>query len=525
MTSSLLDEALADAKSLREAAEQNAKNAIIESITPKIRALIDKQILGEDVDDGDFFEGIQHDLQEDAASLLSQVTPQEGSLFERSEELKDNFSINEESLEGLISIANEWSHESKELSEDHTRVRDEINQTVDFIPTFKKIQERIVALNEHFAILQSKNPAILRGDNLKVYLAEFGIAEQAVKAFEEIINSNHQNSGYFGTEIQNMHDNLRNKKREINEMKKSLRELLSEEVVDLRVRVDLGDVEVPDLAADDVTIELSEELPAESEEGEEAGEEEGGEEEVAIEVEDEVEVEAEADEAVMLEVSADELREQIRNMVQEAMGPEDVAEGELEEILAELEEGEDEGAHTAAMEEDMEDEGAYRMEEEMIGEGLDDDTVLEISETMLRDELAKMLSESSDEEAEELVEAAQEPTQEIENEYATTINELQSQLSEMNLFNAKLLYTNKLLLSDELTKNQKVRAIESLDEAKSLREVKLLYKGLTSSAPKKTVNESASRIAGSASRATKPSSTLLNESAESKRWSVLAGLN
>jgi len=346
-----------------------------------------------------------------------------------------------------------------------------------------------------------------------------------VKAFEEIINSNHQNSGYFGTEIQNMHDNLRNKKREINEMKKSLRELLSEEVVDLRVRVDLGDVEVPDLAADDVTIELSEELPAESEEGEEAGEEEGGEEEVAIEVEDEVEVEAEADEAVMLEVSADELREQIRNMVQEAMGPEDVAEGELEEILAELEEGEDEGAHTAAMEEDMEDEGAYRMEEEMIGEGLDDDTVLEISETMLRDELAKMLSESSDEEAEELVEAAQEPTQEIENEYATTINELQSQLSEMNLFNAKLLYTNKLLLSDELTKNQKVRAIESLDEAKSLREVKLLYKGLTSSAPKKTVNESASRIAGSASRATKPSSTLLNESAESKRWSVLAGLN
>ena len=78
-------------------------------------------------------------------------------------------------------------------------------------------------------------------------------------------------------------------------MKKSLRELLSEEVVDLRVRVDLGDVEVPDLAADDVTIELSEELPAESEEGDE----EGGEEEVAIEVEEdeeveEVEVEADA---------------------------------------------------------------------------------------------------------------------------------------------------------------------------------------------------------------------------------------
>ncbi len=297
-------------------------------------------------------------------------------------------------------------------------------------------------------------------------------------------------------------------------MKKSLRELLSEEVVDLRVRVDLGDVEVPDLAADDVTIELGEELPEESEESEESEDSanEEGEEEVAIVVDDEVEVEAEADEAVMLEVSADELREQIRNMVQEAMGDDVAEEAQLEEILAELDE-----------EDELQEE---EVEENYMAEGLDDDTVLEISETMLRDELAKMLSESSDEEAEELVESAQQsqPTQEIENEYATTINELQGQLSEMNLFNAKLLYTNKLLLSDELTKNQKVRAIESLDEAKSLREVKLLYRGLTSSTPKKTVNESASRIAGSASRATKPSSTLLNESAESKRWAALAGL-
>ena len=96
----------------------------------------------------------------------------------------------------------------------------------------------------------------------------------------------------------------------------------------------------------------------------------------------------------------------------------------------------------------------------------------------------------------------------------------------MNLFNAKLLYTNKLLLNDDLSRGQKVKAIDSLDEARNLREVKLLYKGLTSSAnnKKKAVNESASRIAGSASRATRPSSTLVNESAENNRWSVLAGL-
>ena len=47
MTNNLYEEAIADAKKLRELAEQNAKNAIIESITPKIRELIESQIMGE----------------------------------------------------------------------------------------------------------------------------------------------------------------------------------------------------------------------------------------------------------------------------------------------------------------------------------------------------------------------------------------------------------------------------------------------------------------------------------------------
>ena len=47
MTNDIYSQAIADAKQLREIAEQNAKNAIIQSITPKIRELIDSQILGE----------------------------------------------------------------------------------------------------------------------------------------------------------------------------------------------------------------------------------------------------------------------------------------------------------------------------------------------------------------------------------------------------------------------------------------------------------------------------------------------
>ena len=45
MSSTLFDEAIADAKNLREVAEQNAKNAIVEAITPKIKEFIEDQLI------------------------------------------------------------------------------------------------------------------------------------------------------------------------------------------------------------------------------------------------------------------------------------------------------------------------------------------------------------------------------------------------------------------------------------------------------------------------------------------------
>ena len=48
MSKNLYDEAIAEAKLLKETAEQNAKNAIIEAVTPKIRSFIEEQLLGDD---------------------------------------------------------------------------------------------------------------------------------------------------------------------------------------------------------------------------------------------------------------------------------------------------------------------------------------------------------------------------------------------------------------------------------------------------------------------------------------------
>ena len=56
MSKTLYDEAIAEAKLLKETAEQNAKNAIIEAVTPRIRHFIEEQLLGsgdESLPDGD----------------------------------------------------------------------------------------------------------------------------------------------------------------------------------------------------------------------------------------------------------------------------------------------------------------------------------------------------------------------------------------------------------------------------------------------------------------------------------------
>ena len=104
------------------------------------------------------------------------------------------------------------------------------------------------------------------------------------------------------------------------------------------------------------------------------------------------------------------------------------------------------------------------------------------------------------------------------------------ELKESNLFNAKLLYVNKLMQSYDLNGKQQRAIVEALDNAKTLREAKLLYTTLTDSLKKgrsankgSTMNESVSRT-GSASKSVRSSAPAKNGT-ELGRWAVLAGLN
>ena len=60
----------------------------------------------------------------------------------------------------------------------------------------------------------------------------------------------------------------------------------------------------------------------------------------------------------------------------------------------------------------------------------------------------------------------------------SVIKSLKSELNEINLLNAKLLYTNKIFKAKNLNESQKVKVLSSFDKATTVGEVKLVFETL-----------------------------------------------
>ena len=71
----------------------------------------------------------------------------------------------------------------------------------------------------------------------------------------------------------------------------------------------------------------------------------------------------------------------------------------------------------------------------------------------------------------------EESSEELAEAYKT-IKALKSELNEINLLNAKLLYTNKIFKSKNLNESQKVKVLSSFDKATTVGEVKLVFETL-----------------------------------------------
>ena len=207
-------------------------------------------------------------------------------------------------------------------------------------------------------------------------------------------------------------------------------------------------------------------------------------------------------------------------------------------------------------------EGVEEMEEmEEMEEGLDEgDVYLEIDEDMLRDEISKMKAiregdaadmaahfgggkkekepfvdgeelnklDSLKESARKVVRNNRQLKAEL-NEHKKALRAMKEQLQEMNLFNAKLLYANKLMQNKDLSLKQQKHIVESLDNAKTLGEAKVLFEGLTKSLNKSSSRTGAltegtsRRVLGTSSRSTR-SAQPANNRVEVDRWALLAGI-
>ena len=121
-------------------------------------------------------------------------------------------------------------------------------------------------------------------------------------------------------------------------------------------------------------------------------------------------------------------------------------------------------------------------------------------------------------------------TKKAANKNARIARAAKAELKESNLFNAKLLYVTKLMQQHKLNNKQQRAIIEAMDNAKTQREAKLLFTSLNESLNKrsasklnesKNLNESRTSYSN---RSLQSGQAPRNNGVELDRWAVLAGI-
>ena len=264
---------------------------------------------------------------------------------------------------------------------------------------------------------------------------------------------------------------------------------------------EMGDDEV---AVEDEEMGDEEEVPAE--EGEEMGDEE---------VADEVPAEEGS-------YSEDDEMEDDEEVEEENLDLEAI----IKELESELTEDEDEDG-----EEEVE-ESAEAVSEDTVEES--DEPVEESTEETVEEEYEideAALTEEEDEDEKEVEESNTSAIEAELKEYKEAVSFLKDKLHEVNILNAKLLFTNKLFKQYSLDNNQKLKVVETFDRAQTTREIKLVYSTLaeqfgdnSSIVTKKSISESASSAVASTKPSTESRKVISEETNVADRFRKLAGL-
>jgi hypothetical protein len=267
--------------------------------------------------------------------------------------------------------------------------------------------------------------------------------------------------------------------------------------------VEEGKKEVEEAKKEEESKKVEESLTVEADdESEEADE---------TEDDDAEEAESEGDDEVT-ELTVDELKDIIRDVLKDVLASDETAGEESGEELDLTAVGDEAGAD----EEEIEDDSISL--EELLAELDKEDDAKKVEEA--KEEVEEGKKEVEEAKKEEVEEAKKDLEEAIK-----TIKALQVELNEVNLLNAKLLYTNKIFKSKSLNEAQKVKVLKTLDKAVNVKEAKAIFETLSETLNSKT-KSSIKESVGFASKAVgvAPSQPIVEGDSAIRRMQQLAGI-
>jgi hypothetical protein len=508
MSNTLYNEAIEAAEQIKLAAEEKVKQQIVESISPQIKSLVEKK------------------------------------LFESNEEECGYERIDEEERE-YEGLDKEEKEEGVELNQESRRILNKlISSSAKKDAAYQKIEDLRESINSlQKAIILSENSNQYSSTKSKVVILYKNLVNEISKLkTNSIIRSDKELLREFyklNKELENM-SRRRSNRKYLNE---SLEDLLEMDLFEAE-----GDEDDDDMPKDDdMDLGMEDENP-----------------EDVDTMDDEGEMPEDSDSSDSVDI--DDLKamtvEELGDLVSgESEDSDDEDEPELDlEGLFEMDEMEE------MYEEDDDDDDKDKKETLRAG-GMEEsrrrDRVLEIDENMLRREIGRMKSLREGEakdmahhfgggsiEGEVFVDGVElNKLHEMKIKAAKVIRKnrmleskltqhkkalraMKSQLTEMNLFNAKLLYANKLMQNRDLSMKQQRHIVESLDEAKTLGEAKILFESLSKSLVSSRRTSTGNLTEGATRRPMSSSSRPvrsaqakpMNESVALDRWATLAGI-
>ena len=272
-------------------------------------------------------------------------------------------------------------------------------------------------------------------------------------------------------DLEEAYDDVKEEKEEVEEI--NLDELLAELELDENARTDAEEEGYKDGIKDEKEDLKEDESTDAEEEGYLDGEKDEKEDEDGKLEDEEIDLE---------DMSEDDLKGFIEDVIKDL-----VADGTIEP-----------GDEFIEDEEDIED----VVDVDSIEDVEDVDIDVEIDEAKVEDldEMSKKeKAEGDDRKKDDKIEAETEKMR--FKEALDEINALKVELNEVNLLNAKLLYTNKIFKSKNLSEDKKVKVLKAFDKATSVKEAKVVFETLNEGIASKAT-PTFNSIKGSASKAT-----------------------